>query len=238
MKTKLAVLCVAALCFSAAPALAEMTLQEVLDSITVSPPSSVDATDDFLDDGTDAYWEVGASGGSVATFIIEIAGNAGTNTFGLFDPTDPTNRVEVFSGPQTAGAKRLISVYNDGKIYLGDPEVYKATFGAGNNFGFYIGVGTQTFFSDSLLNPDKLDQMLAFQGVGDNVQVLPGYPIGPWAANEYILAWEDIAGVNSDYDYQDLVVMVESVSPVPVPAAVLLGMLGLGAAGIRLRKHV
>ncbi len=93
------------------------------------------------------------------------------------------------------------------------------------------------FSSDSLLNPGYGDQMKAYEGVGDTIQILP-YSPGVWGSNEYILAWEDIAYFGgSDRDYQDFVVLVESVSPVPVPAAVLLGMLGLGAAGLRLRKR-
>jgi hypothetical protein len=49
----------------------------------------------------------------------------------------------------------------------------------------------------------------------------------------YVIGFED----GSDWDFQDLVVEVTNVAPVPVPGAVLLGLLGLGAAGLKLRKH-
>jgi hypothetical protein len=100
------------------------------------------------------------------------------------------------------------------------------------------------FYSDTLLNSDGWDHMYAYEGgYGDEV-TLPstalGSTTGEWLANEYILAFEDLygslSGSTSDWDYTDFVVMVESVTPVPVPGAVLLGILGLSAAGIKLRR--
>jgi len=41
----------------------------------------------------------------------------------------------------------------------------------------------------------------------------------------------------SDGDYQDMLVLIEGANPVPIPGAVLLGILGLGAVGVKLRKH-
>jgi hypothetical protein len=55
------------------------------------------------------------------------------------------------------------------------------------------------------------------------------------------LAWEDQRFPDSDLDYNDFVVLVESVHPVPEPA--VLGMFGLGAlmigvaAGMRRRRE-
>jgi len=55
-------------------------------------------------------------------------------------------------------------------------------------------------------------------------------------AGNYVVAWE--VENPGDRDYQDLVVEISNAAPVPIPAAVLLGMFGLGAAGLKLRKFV
>lgn len=57
---------------------------------------------------------------------------------------------------------------------------------------------------------------------------------GPKAGN-YVIAWEELD--LGDADYQDLVVELELAAPVPAPGAVILGILGLSAAGMKLRKH-
>jgi hypothetical protein len=56
---------------------------------------------------------------------------------------------------------------------------------------------------------------------------------GPSAGN-YVVGWE-VENLG-DADYQDLVVEISKAAPVPVPAAVLLGVLGLSIAGLKLRK--
>ena len=58
---------------------------------------------------------------------------------------------------------------------------------------------------------------------------------GGASAGNYAVAWEveDLG----DQDYQDLVVEISKGAPVPVPGAVLLGMLGLSVVGVKLRKR-
>jgi len=85
------------------------------------------------------------------------------------------------------------------------------------------------------LNADQYDHMWAVQGNGTDLVKLPSTAPGIFAVDEYMIAFEDTLG-GGDYDHNDFVFMVESINPVPVPGAILLGLLGMSAAGLKLRK--
>jgi hypothetical protein len=75
------------------------------------------------------------------------------------------------------------------------------------------------------------DQMVTFQITGNT-----GNPTN--VIGNYVIAWEAVQNLG-DKDYQDLVVEVSSVSPIPEPAT--LSLLALGAVvllgGLRLRRR-
>ena len=218
-------------------------LQAVLDGITTSPAggSSIDVTTDEIADNADSYWEITASGGSVSTLIIELASFADDNVFGVYDAANKDNFVVLFGGAADAGDQAVLSIKADGSVYvnLADTGI---DFASGNLFGFYLDSsanandGGSIFYSNSDYNADKMDHMYAYQGNDSDKVQIPGLAAGTWTSNEFILAFEDVLEPQGDYEFTDFVVMVESVSPVPVPGAVLLGLLGMSAAGIRLRK--
>jgi hypothetical protein len=219
----------------------EKNLQTILDDITVGGTSSINVYTDHLPDVYDSLWNTGAVGQSAATFIIEIAGYAQYNQMGVYDSSNSMNRVVLFNGAATAGSRTTLSFFADGTVKAIDTVnggiISQGVF-ASKTFGFYfINQPGQVFYSDTSKNTDAFDHLVAFQGTGDMVQ-LPNSNPNEWLNTEYILAWEDLYG-GGDYDFNDMVIMVESIKPVPEPSTVILLGAGLvGAAVYRRRRKL
>ena len=220
----------------------EATLQEVLDSITIAGPG-IDVTND---QSPYALFTGNASGGAVATFIIELAGYSNTSQFGIYSSNEPTKKALIFNGAEGAGDQSLVSFMANGNIKV-NGTVVSSNFSS--TFGFYLDVYGEdsaldhTFYSEDEHNPDGAAQALIYQGDNATTLQIPGYYPGLFDASEYIIAFEDRVLSSSDKDYNDLVVMVESISPVhtPEPATMLLlgtGLLAMAGYGWRRQKQL
>jgi hypothetical protein len=174
-----------------------------------------------LDDSRDSHWT--SIGGSSAGMVIEVAGYAPHNTFGLYSVADPNQRLEVFGGGVTGGGTAsVVSPWSTFGFYLENL-----------NAGF-------TWYSDTALNAGGAkDHMVAYQGKGEmlNLGSDPSNPGGSvlWDGNSYVLGWEDLN--LGDWDYNDMVVTVSNVRPVPDASGTLalLGVALLAMTAIRRR---
>ena len=151
----------------------------------------------------DSYWT--AELNPAAYLVIEVAGYAPNNAFGLYQAGTPSNKLQVFSGADSGMS---------GKVNIAVPLSWTA-------FGFYLENTTAgfTWYSDAALN-GGLDHFVAFQGAAGAT-----LSNATFDANDYVLAIEDLN--LGDQDYNDMVVLVQNVNSVP-DGGMTVGLLGLG----------
>jgi hypothetical protein len=261
MKTKLIILSIAALCLSTAPVLGNIVnpnrpwgsagslteLQNLFNSIGAT---SIDALNDQTGFG---YFEAGGAGNATAAYIATIS-YAGDLEFGIYELGDTTNTLKVFDQSAVSGQSVAIVFDDDTTDSTPIPEVRVVDLGGGgvlatapyfNTFGFYsIGdpnpLGDpHTYYSEDTLNAAGEARFLTYAGEGDDVEIPIGTTARDDSAHWYVASESGDYTPNNDTtgaDFTDFVVQMESILPVPVPGAVLLGILGLSAAGIKLRK--
>ena len=218
MKIKLLIFSIAiALCLSAAPALAVLTPI----SPALSPEPSLLGPGGILETlyGSGNFVRIQDSPFPDDQLWMNLDGGADATgkwagapeTFGYITGSSGGTFVPLFTVPQGTNG------YLSGPPYAGTIPLSEPIFRLGlQAFNWPVRSSQQ---SD---NASRNDNMVTWLITGGS------------SAGNYVVAWE--AEDLGDRDYQDLVVEISLAAPVPVPGAVLLGILGLGAAGLKLRK--
>ncbi len=154
----------------------------------------------------DEYWQGTVMSGDSAVMLLEVAGHAPLNTFGIFQVGQQgITHTQVFNGAASAGAIAPLLT----------------PVGA---FGFYLQFQGTYFYSDPNMNAGKYDQLVSYRGPFGGLTTIGGQL---WDQNSYLLAWEDLPYANSDKDYNDMVLMIR-VQPRQVPDAGSTALLVFG----------
>jgi len=205
------------------------SLQDTLDGITVSGPG----INVVNDQSPFALFDNTSSSGAIGTLIAEIAGFAPQNQFGLYSANNPDNKAIVFDGPDSPFDQALITFFDNGDVKVNNALV--AT-GFGNTFGFYISTPqSNTFYTEDSLNNNN-PQVLAYQGDNATQLQLDDLAPGTFVDTEFIFAFEDLPFSVSDQDFNDMVVHVSGIEPVPEPMTILGSTLALGFGGLFKRQ--
>jgi hypothetical protein len=208
----------------------EQSLQSVFD--TMLGAGQLSAENDCI--ANDQSWSTPQQ--LSATIVVELSRIARKNEFGIYDASDPSNRIQLFAGRDGAAAKSVVEFTRDGDGF--DVSADGQKIGEiGRNFGFYLAVSKhKAYFSDSQLNDGQEDHMVAYRGNGD---AFVGGPLAgsSFAASMYLLGFENLSFRRGDRDYQDFVALVDTMAPVPIPSGIaLLGSALIGSAVWRRRQ--
>jgi hypothetical protein len=194
----------------------EQTLQQIVAGTSLDVNLSQIASD--------SYFSADSLSGQM---VIEIAGNAPNNAFGIYKQGSPGTTLEVFAGSAGSGATAALSV----------------PVGWGP-FGFYLANTSANYvwYSDASLNAGGgFDHFVTFKG-GPVTETLTASGV-TFGNNDYLIGIEDLN--LGDWDYNDMVVKVHLTAPeidlhhnVPDSSATvaLLGVGMLAVAAIRRRQ--
>ncbi len=210
-------------------------LQAFLDSLTGDGANDVRAATDFLSDLMDSTWKITAPTGSVSTFMFTTVNPQDSYTFGIYHNEQ---YVELFASNMMPGAQTLLEILADGSVFVNHSDT--GIDFADPTFGFFLDTGDSRFYSNTALNFDGLDHMLAYQGVGeviDRSSIVYETGNSVWGADEFLLAWEDMLS-GPIKDYMDYVVMIKAITPtIPEPATLFLLTTGLLGLTVYIRKR-
>jgi hypothetical protein len=157
-------------------------------------------------------WTHTVSGTTTYTIELQNSANAAIQQFGLYNASAVIPPLFFLMSGSVGPLGFSTATFKPGNIVvvnrfdaLGN-FLSTTTFGGvdPSNFGFYLSVPAGTVFTQDSRNPGGLARAITFQGTGAN--------LGTWW-----LCWDEPqAGAPGDQDFDDLVVLMESVNPLPV----------------------
>lgn len=158
-------------------------------------------------------WQTGVSGNTEFTLMVELAGNAAQNNIGIYNTGDAVPALfQVFPGAAQAGwfanvtfrnspSRAIVTLFDFDAVIQGQTTYLNVDRTA---FGFYLQNPGGTFYSQDARNGGAA-HVLTYAGTGQN-------------DGEWWQCFEDVALQSSDLDYDDAVLLLQSVVPTPTSA--------------------
>ncbi len=202
------------------------SLQGMLNHYTTGGPQ-IDTTKDT---GYQLFTSTG--GNAASSFLFSLAGNAHSNTFGLYKAGDPNTKIQLFGGGTNAGEQTMVSFLSNGAVKVGNQIVQNL----GSSFGFYMEGPGGKFYSQNAMNGGN-QQSAIYQGNGKTTLNVGGKNT-LFGVDQFLVAFEDLALNASDRDYNDMVLLVSGVKGTKVPEPTfMLGMAGVAATAALSRRR-
>ena len=182
--------------------------------------------------GNTSTWAQTGNGG----YAVIGLGAGATNTLEVYNSLTPGTLIDPIGTGFTGNGPTGLGTI--GSPYVGTGSA----FVSGNLYGFALNQNNNSvitnWYSNPALNSDGYDHMLVY-----NLSSLSGsqvYVFDPntnttnpvTLTNPYILAFEDNPLDPSDKDFNDLIVLVDGIAPVPEPMTVALFAFGLIAMAV------
>jgi hypothetical protein len=155
-------------------------------------------------------WTTSISGNATFTLMIELSAAAAGNAIGVYNVSGPPvpPLFQIFPGAATAGwfatahfggGNLVVTLFDNNSIIQGQ-NFYPGV--DANGFGFYVAGPGGTFYSEDARNPGGNAQVLTYLGTGNN--------FGDWWQ-----CFEDSQFAPGDKDFEDVVLLLQSVVPTP-----------------------
>jgi hypothetical protein len=235
-------------------------VQGVLDAITQGGTSSIDVVADQM---TEAYFVPSGAGNSTAAYIATVSWGWPELEFGIYELGNTGNKVKLFDESTSSPGDSVLIKFDEGSGFVRSSNndtlaIVDISYDYFDTFGFYAittlpgdpiydaqGGGIIGYepdyqldpvYSEDDLNAGNFAHFLVYEGEGDMVTIGGNGPFSD--LNHYYVASEAGTAIDTTgEDFSDFIVQMESILPVPVPGAILLGILGMSVAGLKLRKY-